>query len=129
MSKEGDHFGVLSNSIYTNQVTTTESKESNKSNCSKNKVTFEKVKDEIITLIELYIHYKYDISETSCNELANFIFDRTPSSVYKHYLPCLTDFDDPFIIEIINNVVSNDYVISRYLITKIKIQNYQIDNF
>ena len=73
------------------------------------------VKDELLILLQQSINSKYNVGNRNCLLLARFILRKIPTNITDNYLPGFTNFDDPFIADIINNVIKKDYIIYRYL--------------
>lgn len=75
------------------------------------------VNDELHNLLNRYIKSKYDIGYINCLLLAKFILRKIPNNIIDNYLPGFTNFDDPFIVDIVNNIIKKDYIIWRFLST------------
>ena len=73
------------------------------------------VKYELNSLFQLYINSKYDIGNRNCLLLARFILRKISNDIINNYLPGFTNFDDPFIADIVNNIINKDYIICKHI--------------
>ena len=80
-------------------------------------ITTEDVIEELTKLIQIYIKNKYNLDEINQNLLVQHIVKKIPDNIINNYLPGLCDFDkeDQFISCLSNKIISNDYVIRKYL--------------
>jgi len=81
---------------------------------------YELIKEELVEAIYNTLNSIYDLKHDSAIRLSEFIFNTIPNTTLRRYLPLITTYelDDPFVNDIISNVVRNNYMIIRYLLDK-----------